>query len=796
MWCFLDIGSAEERHCKNYINGKWGSEMRKGHVISIIIIVFLIGTGLISCAQEQDYQVSIDFSDGLYGWRSLGSAFVELTKEQVKTGTRSLKVTGRTASWNAALLDIDPILTDGGTYQFSVYVRLVSASEEALGHLTVRETSKSGVTEYTWISEQIPLSSEEWVLIETEPYTFSAEDLSTVSVYIEVSDGAAAYYVDEFTIVGNRPFTGEYAAIRIVPEAVIDNTLPIPSLKEVYQDKFYIGFASDANYHHAVDLIELHFNALTPENLMKWSSLHPRENQYSFWGAETLTKFARQNNMKVIGHTLVWHSQTPDWVFQDSDGTSLTRQQLLARMEHHINTVVGHFKGQVYSWDVVNEAIEFSHGSWGLRESKWKEIIGDDFIEQAFRFAHAADPDVELYYNDYGATNPGKRDAIYKMAKELLEKGVPIHGIGMQGHWSIYSPSEEEIRAAIELYSSLGLKVSITEMDVSVHGSDRENRYPTELPDFIHQQQAERYAEFFRIFNDYSDVIDRVTFWGTTDRFSWKNNHPVSNRPDHPLLFDRQGEIKPAFWAVVDPDKPWYITKAQYEGALQFLDVNGDVLANLIPGEYSIAELKSSGLNLNSIRQFSLAKGYMLEIYTESDFSNRAGIYIDAINEFVHADFKDVDGIIIKAAFTENVLLNKAVEASHLQERAARAVDGELLTSWGPRAEPPYWLSVDLGEPHLLTRWVVYHRGSGGVTGGGTTEGPLNTADFSLQVSQDKNVWYDVDAVTGNIHSVTNRAVNLVEARYVRLMITKPSSFEFNQDCVIYEWEVYGLKED
>lgn len=770
--------------------------MRKCYVMSLIIIVFLIGIGLISYAQNQDYQVEMDFSDGLYGWRSFGTAFVELTKEQVKTGTRSLKVTGRTASWNAALLDIDPILTDGGTYQFSVYVRLVSASDEALGHITVCETFKSGDTEYTWISEQIPLSSEEWVLIETEPFTFNAEDLSTASVYIEVSDGAVSYYVDDFTIIGDQPFTGEYAAIRIVPEAVIDNTLPIPSLKEIYKDKFYIGFASDTNYHHAVDLIELHFNALTPENLMKWSSLHPRENQYSFWGAETLTKFAEQNDMKVIGHTLVWHSQTPTWVFEGSEGVPLTRQQLLSRMEDHINTVVGRFKGQVYSWDVVNEAIEFSHGSWGLRESIWKEIIGDDFIEQAFRLAHAADPDVELYYNDYGATNPGKRDAIYKMAKELLEKGVPIHGIGMQGHWSIYSPSEEEIRAAIELYSSLGLKVSITEMDVSVHGSDRENRYPTELPDFIHEQQAEQYAKFFSIFNDYSDVIDRVTFWGTTDRFSWKNNHPVQNRPDHPLLFDRQGEIKPAFWAVVDPDKPWYITKAQYEGALQFVDNNADVLANLIPGEYTIFELQSLGLNLNAVKQFTLARGYVLEIYPASDPHNRARIYVDTINEFDHAYFADVDRMIIREVYTENVLLNKAVEASHIQDRAGRAVDGELLTSWGPRAEPPYWLSVDLGEPQMLTRWVVYHRGSGGVTGGGSTEGPLNTADFCLQVSHDNNVWHDVDVVTGNIQSVTDRVIDLVEARYVRLVITKPSSFDFNQDCVIYEWEVHGLRDD
>lgn len=760
-------------------------------VIFIGLLLFEIGNPVI--AHDQDFKVVIDFTDGFYNWGSFGSGFVEISDEQALSGTKSLKVTGRTAGWNGASLDIDPILTSGGTYVFSIYVRLADASTDALGHLTVRSTTKSGETEYTWISNQIPLSNEEWVLIESNPYTYDAGSNTSASIYIEVSDATASYYIDQFSIIGDRSFTGSYALLHPQPAAVIDNTLPIPGLKDVYREHFYVGFSTGMNYHHATDLIHQHFNAFTPENQLKWESVHPQETQYSFWAADTLADFAHTNDLKLIGHTLVWHSQTPDWVFEHNDGTLLERDQLLSRMQEHINTVAGHYQGQVYSWDVINEAVEFVDGSWGLRDSKWHEIIGDDYLEYAFRFAHTADPNAQLYYNDYSTTNPGKRDAIFNLVQDLLAKDVPIDGIGMQGHWSIFGPSEQELRDALNLYASLGVKLSITELDVSVYDyADRENRYPVELPDSIHDQQANQYANFFRIFKQYSDVIDRVTFWGTNDRYSWKNNHPQPNRPDHPLLFDRQNEIKPAFWAILDLDRPWYVTKGFYDGALKLTNIHGDALVTLIPGKYTIDELQTLGLDFYEVDRLQLSRGYIMALYPVGDFQGKP-LFFRGSCPFPVAEFLDAFGFVISAMEPQNLLPGNPVDASHLQERAERAIDGDLFTSWGPRNNPPYWISADLGKLHLLTGWRVYHRGSGGITSSSPVEGPLNTADFCLQLSMDGQSWHTVDTIEDNTAGVTDRPLDLVEARYVRLLVTKPSSFDFNQDLVIYEWEVFGL---
>jgi len=343
----------------------------------------------------------------------------------------------------------------------------------------------------------------------------------------------------------------------------------IPMLKEIYANDFLIGFAARSDYWLDEPLLD-HFNAVTAENMMKWEALQPRPGEFRFVQAENLIRYAEEHGMQVIGHTLIWHNQTPDWVFKDENGREVSREALLARMEEHIKTVMGRFKGRVKGWDVVNEAIEYNAatGKWELRDTPWRRIIGDDYIEHAFRFAQEADPDAELYYNDYNAADAPKRDAIYALVKGLLDKGIRVDGIGMQGHWDLQHPSIEAIREAIELYSSLGVKVHITELDVSVYTwNDRSNRYPNGLPEAVQEQQANRYAALFRLFKDYSHVIERVTFWGVKDNHSWKNHFPVPNRPDYPLLFDRQGNPKPSFWAIVDPSTPWKENQGQYSTA-------------------------------------------------------------------------------------------------------------------------------------------------------------------------------------------------------------------------------------
>lgn len=750
-------------------------------VASSVAAVPSMGSASSDAASDQVVRAVVDFSDGFAGWRVFGSGLLQLTSEQAVSGSSSLKLTGRTASWNGAALDLDPILTDGGTYQFSIYVRLASPTEGVLGHMTVCENRRDGSTSYSWISSEVPLSAEEWVLLESEQYMLNAKEVSSAFLYVEVTDPSASFYMDEFVIGGDSPLRGAYAEIAEVQRLVADNAPGVPLLKEIYQDRFLIGFATDSV--SAATPIKDHFSAITLENSLKWDSIHPQPNQYRFAPADALVNFAKENGMKVIGHTLVWHSQTPDWVFEHPDGTPLTREELLARMEEHIKTVVSHYKGQIYSWDVVNEAVDNTGGGWGLRETKWRQIIGDDYIEYAFRFAHEADPSAELYYNDYGATSPGKRDAIYQLVKGLTEKGVPIHGIGMQGHWSLDSPSEADIRAAIELYSSLGVKVSITEMDMSVY--NQAQPYPDKLPEAVQERQAERYAQCFHIFGEYADMIDRVTFWGTNDRFSWINR---ADRPDHPLLFGKQYEIKPAFWAVVEPGQPWFMTSGRYEGAAKLFDAQGSVIAKLVPSDYSVTELQTLGLELGAVRSAEIAKGYMMEVAATPVFGDEPQVYSGEVEGL---NLEGALGLAIRPAGARNLLLGRPVEASHLQERAARAIDGQLVSSWSPRFEPPYWLSVDLGSRYLLTRWVVYHRGSSGV-GGTQTSGPINTSDFRLQASNDGVTWFDVDVVEGNTDYVTDRVLEPVEAQYVRLLVTKPTSFDFDRDLVIYEWEVHG----
>ncbi|MCI2285280.1 endo-1,4-beta-xylanase [Colwellia sp. MSW7] len=270
-------------------------------------------------------------------------------------------------------------------------------------------------------------------------------------------------------------------------------------------------------------------------------------------------EFANKNNHFFTGHTLVWHSQVPDWVFEHKDGTPLNRAELLARMEDHINTVAGRYAGKIDAWDVVNEALN-EDGT--LRESKWLSIIGDDFIEQAFMLAAKAAPNAKLYYNDYNLYKPEKRNGVLNLVKRLQNKGIRIDGVGMQAHYSLTKPDLTEIEDSIKAYSALNMDVLITELDVSVipfpdeknMGADVSlsmelqesfNPYPDALPVEVENQLGDRYRALFNIFNRHQEVIKRVTFWGVSDANTWRNDWPMPGRTDYPLLFDRQLKAKP-----------------------------------------------------------------------------------------------------------------------------------------------------------------------------------------------------------------------------------------------------------
>lgn len=340
-------------------------------------------------------------------------------------------------------------------------------------------------------------------------------------------------------------------------------------LKDPFEDAFLIGTAMNAPQILGMDtaaqqFIIKHFNSITAENAMKWENIHPFPGKYDFALADSMVSFGQKHGMFIIGHTLVWHSQIPEWVFHDSLGKPLSRDALLERMKDHILTVVGHYRGKVNGWDVVNEAVD-EDGQ--LRKTKWLEIIGKDYIQKAFEFAHEADPDAELYYNDYNIELKKKREGVVALIKALRQEGVLINGVGIQGHWQLDSPDLQEIEESLREYASLGLKVMITEMEVNVlptpqgiTGADVSataeylkaiNPYTAGLPDSIQTLLTNQYANFFKVLMKHKEEITRVTFWGVHDGYSWKNNWPIKGRTNYPLLFDRNYQPKSAYYAVI-----------------------------------------------------------------------------------------------------------------------------------------------------------------------------------------------------------------------------------------------------
>lgn len=342
-----------------------------------------------------------------------------------------------------------------------------------------------------------------------------------------------------------------------------------PSLKDAYQGAFLVGAAVNAAQFTGADargaaLIAAQFNSITPENVLKWEHVHPKPGVYDFDLPDRYVAFGEQHHMWIIGHTLIWHNQTPPWVFQDDRGQPVDRATLLERMHDHILTVVGRYKGRINGWDVVNEALN-EDGT--LRQSLWLKIIGDDYIAKAFEFAHEADPRAELYYNDYSLENSAKREGAVALIRKLQAEGVPVAGIGLQGHVKMDWPTAMQEDAAITAFAALGIRVNISELDVDVlprttpqNGADVAlkiesqpslNPYINGLPDKVQEALTQRYADLFGVFLKHRADLGRVTFWGVTDGDSWLNDWPVRGRTNYPLLFDRRGQPKPAFDAVV-----------------------------------------------------------------------------------------------------------------------------------------------------------------------------------------------------------------------------------------------------
>ena len=341
------------------------------------------------------------------------------------------------------------------------------------------------------------------------------------------------------------------------------------TLKGAYKGLFHIGAAINELQIMGADtrgdeLLATQFDSISPENVLKWERVHPGPDKYNFELPDKYVAFGEKNHMFIVGHCLVWHSQVPSWVFQGENGQPVDRETLLKRLHDHIATVVGRYKGRIQAWDVVNEAL---NDDGTLRQSQWLKIIGDDFIIKAFQFAHEADPQAQLNYNDYSLENEAKRKGGVELIRKLLAQGIPVTAVGLQGHYRMDWPGVEDVDASIAAFQALGVKVNITELDVDVlprvrrdqsadvsaraEGGANSNPYTAGLPAPQQQALADRYAALFGVFLKHRDAITRVTFWGVTDRTSWLNDFPARGRTNYPLLFDREGKPKPAFDAVV-----------------------------------------------------------------------------------------------------------------------------------------------------------------------------------------------------------------------------------------------------
>lgn len=341
------------------------------------------------------------------------------------------------------------------------------------------------------------------------------------------------------------------------------------TLKTALGGRFYIGAALNANQIKGEDtkglvVLKEHFNSIVAENCMKGQELHPEVNRYDFTLPDQFVDLGEKNGMFIIGHTLIWHSQLPKWFFVDEEGNKLSPDILKARMQDHISTVVGRYKGRIKGWDVVNEAI-MEDGSY--RNSPFFEILGEEFIPLAFQYAQAADPEAELYYNDYNEWYPEKRKTIIRLIRTLKERGIRIDGIGLQGHIDMLSPSLEEYEETIAGYAAEGVNVMVTEFDLSIlpppqwdAGADlatnfqyttEKDPYTESVPDSVSIAWNSRMNDFFNLFVKHAQTVSRVTLWGIADGDSWKNNFPIRGRTDYPLLFDRTHRPKPVVDMII-----------------------------------------------------------------------------------------------------------------------------------------------------------------------------------------------------------------------------------------------------
>lgn len=479
-----------------------------------------------------------------------GTETLTVTDEANHTedGKYSLKTEGRASTWHGPSLRVENYVAQGNEYKVSARVKLISP-ESAQIQLSTQIGEGSGAN-YVNIASKTISTRDDWVLLEGT-YRYTNVSSGYITIYVESPDSPeASFYIDDIS----------FESTGLKTEGIQKELKPV---KEAYEDEFLIGTATSLQDFDGIrfDLLNMHFNSVTAENAMKPSELQPEKGRFTFDGADKLVDSALNAGMKVHGHTLVWHQQSPEWMntSKDAEGNTvyLSREEALENMRNHIRTVVEHFGDRVISWDVVNEAMNDNPpnpSDWkaSLRKSPWYHAIGEDYVEQAFLMVREVldehpDWDIKLYYNDYNLDNQNKAQAVYNMVKEINENYQKKHpgkllidGVGMQGHYAV-NTNPTNVELSIKRFIDLGVEVSITELDVRA-GSNHQ------LSDKEANDQGYLYAQLFKLFRENAENIARITFWGMDDGTSWRS-------AENPLLFDKAYKAKPAYYAVVEPDK-------------------------------------------------------------------------------------------------------------------------------------------------------------------------------------------------------------------------------------------------
>ncbi len=471
---------------------------------------------------------------------------VSVSAGAAHSGSLGASITERTQHWNGIEIDVKDMLGIQCNYEAKAWIRLDDTSVDSASFYMQLEISEQGYDTRYPVITKFTAKQGEWTEVRGVFSTGNfAYPVNTVKLYIgsadnnicsfSIDDVSLAYTTDEVTGSGSRPGDADPWV----------NTALTP-LKDVYKDYFLIGAARSSDISEAAkvedDMIKYHFDIVTAGDAMKPNVIEPIKGHFNWEIGDYITKRTLENGLKMHGHVLCWHEQSPDWLNYDG----ISKEEALENMRTYIFDVMEHYKGQCYSWDVVNEAIDgitdTSAVSGILRNTPWKRAIGEDYIEYAFRFAAEADPTTELYYNDFNLDDATKADAVVTLVKHLQEKGIKIDGIGMQGHYSI-NTSIDAVENSIKKFAELGVKISVSELDVCHYGMSG-----TEMTEEEEIQQAQKYAQLFQVYRKYADVIDRVTFWGVDDATSWRAENC-------PLLFDKNYQPKEAYYAVLDPDK-------------------------------------------------------------------------------------------------------------------------------------------------------------------------------------------------------------------------------------------------